>query len=184
MGLKTLYKLLLRKVNLDADKIRGRMFLIRYGWRFGQHGVPLFMQDGVCIRNYGNIYLGNNCRMFRNCLIAPLYMNAGNYVSFGYNGFFAGHLSIGNNVLFGPNCVIPGSNHNWKKKDVLIRKQGRSVEGTQIGDDVWIGGNVSICDGVNICTGCVVGAGSVVVKDLPEYSVAVGNPAKVIKYRN
>ena len=50
-----------------------------------------------------------------------------------------------------------------------------------IGDDCWIGGNVTIMPGVNIGKGCTIGAGSVVTKDIPEFSVAIGSPAKVVK---
>lgn len=50
-----------------------------------------------------------------------------------------------------------------------------------IGDDCWIGGNVSIMPGVNIGKGCTIGAGSVVTKDVPDFSVAMGSPARVVK---
>lgn len=52
-----------------------------------------------------------------------------------------------------------------------------------IDNDVWIGANAIICRGVHIHNGAVIGAGAVVTKDIPEYAIAVGNPAKVIKYR-
>ncbi len=52
-----------------------------------------------------------------------------------------------------------------------------------LGDDVWVGINVIICSGITIGQGAVIGAGSVVTKDIPPYSIAVGNPAKVIKKR-
>ena len=54
---------------------------------------------------------------------------------------------------------------------------------TQIGDRVWIGANVTILKGVTIGNDAVIGAGSVVTKDIPEKAIAVGNPAKVTKYR-
>lgn len=52
-----------------------------------------------------------------------------------------------------------------------------------IGEDCWIGSNVTILGGVKIGNGCVIGAGSIVTKNIPDYSVAVGNPARVIKNR-
>lgn len=54
---------------------------------------------------------------------------------------------------------------------------------TRIGNDVWIGCNVVVLAGVSVGDGAVIGAGAVVTKDVPPYAVAVGNPAKVIKYR-
>lgn len=50
-----------------------------------------------------------------------------------------------------------------------------------MGEDCWFGGNVTVCPGVTIGRGCTIGAGSVVTKDVPEYSVVAGNPARVIR---
>ena len=52
-----------------------------------------------------------------------------------------------------------------------------------IGNDVWVGANSVILPGVKIGTGAIVGAGSVVTKDVPEYAIVVGNPARILKYR-
>ena len=60
------------------------------------------------------------------------------------------------------------------KKDILV---------TKIGNDVWIGANVTVLKGVKIGNGAIIGAGSVVTKNIPDYAIAVGSPAKVIKYR-
>jgi acetyltransferase-like isoleucine patch superfamily enzyme len=64
-----------------------------------------------------------------------------------------------------------------------IRMQEHIKQSISIGDDVWIGANVTILKGVNIANGVVIGAGSVVIKDIPEYAIVVGNPARIIKYR-
>jgi len=70
------------------------------------------------------------------------------------------------------------SGHSWTKKNHFSE-----FKRITIGNDVWIGSNVIILGGVNIGDGVVIGAGSVVTKDLPPYSIAVGVPAKVLKYR-
>ena len=54
---------------------------------------------------------------------------------------------------------------------------------TNIGNDVWIGANSVILKGVNVADGAIVGAGAVVTKDVPEYGIVVGNPAKLLKFR-
>ena len=64
-----------------------------------------------------------------------------------------------------------------------MRKQGVCSKGIHIGDDVWIGANISVVDGVTVGRGAVIGAGSVVKKNIPEYAVAIGNPARVVKMR-
>ena len=76
-------------------------------------------------------------------------------------------------------------NHAFDRCDVPMREQGYGPEKTIIiGDDVWIGGHVIILPGVNIGNGAIVGAGAVVTRDVPEYAVVGGNPAKVIRFRN
>jgi acetyltransferase-like isoleucine patch superfamily enzyme len=65
----------------------------------------------------------------------------------------------------------------------MIRNCEDVLKPTKIGKDVWIGANAVILGGVTIGNGCVIGAGSVVTKDLPPYSVAMGVPAKVVRSR-
>jgi acetyltransferase-like isoleucine patch superfamily enzyme len=94
-----------------------------------------------------------------------------------------GGLKIGNDVRIATHVVITPAGHVFDKKDIPIRLQGVEMKGIVIEDDVWIGANATILDGVIIGRGCVIGAGSVVTKSLPEYSVAVGVPARVIYKR-
>ena len=84
----------------------------------------------------------------------------------------------------GPNCTIYSQNHNFSDCSIPIIKQGMSqIEPVTIGDDVWIGKNVTILPGVNIGSHSIIGACAVVTKDIPEWAIAVGNPAIIKKYR-
>lgn len=96
-----------------------------------------------------------------------------------------GNLTIGNHVMMAPNVTILCQGHRFERKDMLIGRQGNYPKGhIYIGDDVWIGRNVTILPGCKkIGTGCVIGACSVVTKDVPDYEVWAGNPAKLIKRR-
>ncbi|MBO6523474.1 MAG: acyltransferase [Balneolaceae bacterium] len=94
-----------------------------------------------------------------------------------------GEITIGNDVLVGPKTIIWGRDHGISK-DQLIREQNHIKDPIIIGNDVWIGANVTILKGVKIEDGAVIGAGSVVTKNVPENSICVGNPAKVVKYRS
>ena len=86
--------------------------------------------------------------------------------------------------MMGPNCVIYTRNHKIDRLDIPMCQQGDTVEKpVTIGDDVWIGSNVIILPGVKIASHSVIGAGAVVTKDVDEYSVVAGNPAKVVKMR-
>jgi acetyltransferase-like isoleucine patch superfamily enzyme len=89
-------------------------------------------------------------------------------------------IIIGNNVRLGPNVTILGSGRIYKRKDVPIVNQGYTHKGVRIGDDVLIGAGVVILDGCNISTGAVIGAGSLVDKDVPPYSIVFGSPARVV----
>lgn len=112
-------------------------------------------------------------------------------VTIGYNVFInrgvnitaRAEITIGDNALIGPNVVINSGMHNYEKTNILIRDQGHRIQPICIGNDVWIGACAVIMPGVSIGDGSVIGAGSVVTKSIPPYSVAAGVPAKVIKHR-
>jgi acetyltransferase-like isoleucine patch superfamily enzyme len=94
-----------------------------------------------------------------------------------------GGVEIGSNVIIGPYCIIQTGNHRFDQIDKPIRLQGYVKDPVRIGDDCWLGANVIVLPGVTIGRGSVIGAGSVVTQDIPPYSVAVGNPARVVKSR-
>jgi acetyltransferase-like isoleucine patch superfamily enzyme len=95
-----------------------------------------------------------------------------------------GGIVLGDSVLIAGNCYIGGGMYHLENPDIPIVKQGMYSRGPVIiGDGSWIGASVTILDGVTIGKGCVIGAGAVVTKDIPDYAVAVGSPAKVVRYR-
>lgn len=94
-----------------------------------------------------------------------------------------GKIIIGNSVMIGPNTVIRASNHQFNDATKDIWLQGQTGGTITIGDDVWIAANVVILPGVRVGSHSVIAAGAVVTKDVPEYSVVGGVPAKVIKKR-
>ena len=94
-----------------------------------------------------------------------------------------GAITIGNDVMIGPKTVIWGRDHGISDLAIPMNKQPHISMSIVIKDDVWISANVTILKGVTIGKGVVIGAGAVVTKDVPDYGVAVGNPAKVVKYR-
>ena len=95
-----------------------------------------------------------------------------------------GEIVIGDYVMMGPECVIYTSSHSHTRTDIPMQKQGfEESENVVIGNDVWIGRRVSIMPGVKIGNGCIIGTGAVVTKSIPDYTVAVGVPAKVVRKR-
>lgn len=99
------------------------------------------------------------------------------------NASVGGAIHIGNNCLIGPNVVIHSSNHRYGSRDIPIREQGHDFADIYIEDNVWLGANVIVLAGVRIGQGSVVAAGAVVNKDVPEFSVMGGVPAKILKSR-
>lgn len=93
-------------------------------------------------------------------------------------------MYIGASVLMGPNVTIITQNHKHDRVDIPIRLQGYElIKPVTINDDVWIGRNVLIMPGVTIGSGTIIAAGAVVTKDVPEYTIVGGVPARILKYR-
>lgn len=127
---------------------------------------------------------GRNLSIGRKAYIAAE-TQIGDYSGIGYNCIINAEVTIGSNVMMGPNVTIYTSNHCTKDTTIPMRLQGMTQrKPVIIEDDVWIGGQVCILPGVRIGTGSVIGACAVVSKDVPSYAVVVGNPARVVKFRN
>jgi acetyltransferase-like isoleucine patch superfamily enzyme len=94
-----------------------------------------------------------------------------------------GNIKIGANCLIAAQSGIFANNHNFIDLELPIREQGVTRQGIVIEDDCWLGAGVKVLDGVTIGKGSVIGAGSIVTKNIPPFSIAVGVPARVIKKR-
>lgn len=108
----------------------------------------------------------------------------GDYSLVGMSNVLIGPVHIGRNVIMAQNIVASGLNHTYTDIDLPIHAQKVTTGKITIEDDCWIAANVVITAGVTIGKHSVVAGGSVVTKDIPPYSVAAGNPAKVIKRYN
>jgi acetyltransferase-like isoleucine patch superfamily enzyme len=134
------------------------------------------------------ISIGNDVIISRNCVIQAktAAVTIGDRTDIGCNTLLtaSGGIEIGQSVLIAGNCYIGGGRYNTDRLDIPMMEQGLYTKGPVIiGDDVWLGAGATVLDGVTLGKGCIVGAGAVVTKDLPEYAIATGVPAKVIKYR-
>lgn len=130
---------------------------------------------GTTVRQYallttsgGHITLGRGCEVAQFAIIAVKTKD----------------VRIGDYVRIGQHVNIVASNRNYKRRDILIVRQGITERGITIASDVWIGAGSIITDGVTIGEGAVVAAGAVITKDVPPYSVVAGVPAKVIGERS
>jgi acetyltransferase-like isoleucine patch superfamily enzyme len=102
----------------------------------------------------------------------------------GLGSVIIGPVEIGDNVMIAQNAVLSGLNHGYEDVTIPPSQQDITCDKIVISDNVWIGANTVITPGVTLGEHCVIGAGSVVTRNIPGYSVAVGNPAKVIKQYN
>ena len=114
----------------------------------------------------------------------PSSVELGDGSGIGIRAQINGKVTIGQNVMMGPDVCIYARNHAIDRTDIPMNAQGFADEKpVTIADDVWIGAKVIILPGVHVGTGSVIGAGAVVTKDVPDYAVVGGNPARVIKMR-
>ena len=126
---------------------------------------------------------GKNVNVEKNAFFTPD-LKIGNQSGLGINCELYGPITIGDNVMMGPDVVIYTSGHAHDRIDIPMNRQGNTeAMPVTIGNDVWIGRRVMIMPGVNIGDGCIIAAGAVVTKDVPPYSIAGGVPAKVVKKR-
>ena len=152
---------------------KGKGAIIRYSTRMDLFpfrkfsiGSKSIIEDFVTINNgVGDVYIGNN-------------------TGIGLNNVIIGPVIMGNYVMLAQNIVISGLNHGYEDVTLPPRIQKVVTKQITIEDNVWIGANSVITAGVTIGRNSVIGAGSVVTKNIPPFSVAAGNPARVIKMYN
>lgn len=161
---------------LNFSALIGFIRLIGYYWvncvisrRKVEIGQGSNIHPTVIFRQPELISIGKNCSINHNNIF-----QAGKKI---------GKITLGNNVLTAANVMFIAYNHNGEDVKTPIMEQDCFDASITIGDDVWIGHGVTILPGVNIGKGCIIGAGAVVKNDIPDYSIAVGVPARVIKHR-
>lgn len=166
---------------------------LRYYWYNSEKNISIgegtIIERGaiISLQYGGSVKIGDNCILYRNSSI----ITHGGNIEIGNNCtvnpytiiYGQGGGKIGDNVRIAGSSTIVPSNHIFSDISVPIYKQGLSMKGIEIGNDVWIGSGVRILDGVKISDGCVVGANSVVTKSTIKNGVYVGIPARLLKIR-
>ena len=111
-------------------------------------------------------------------------LSIGDNSGVGVDSLISFGVTIGSDVMMGPECMIFTNNHGMERRDIPMWKQKSSaLQPVTIGNDVWIGARVIILPGVHVGDGAVIGAGSIVTKDVPSFGIVAGNPAHLIRMR-
>ncbi|MBT8264215.1 MAG: acyltransferase [Muriicola sp.] len=108
----------------------------------------------------------------------------GNRSELGTRCLIQANVHLGDDVIMGPDVKIYSRNHKFDRLDIPIGRQGKNYYQTFIGNDVWLGANVIVTAGCKVGNHAIIAAGAVVTEDIPDYAIAGGVPAKIIKYRN
>ena len=153
---------------------------------FKKIGSDTIFEDGVLVFHCENISIGNNVYVGHNTILKGYYKNEmtireGTWI--GQNCFFhsAGGIEIGKNVGIGPSVKILSSSHINEYMNRAVLHNPIEFKKVIIEDDSDIGVGAIILPGVVIGKGSIIGAGAVVTKNIAPYSIAAGNPAKVIR---
>lgn len=157
-------------------RIASSVSVLRHGNRGGN---LLCLGVGVALFDYvrlvlGDVSINGDARMD---IGARTIVNVGCYLS------GEGGLTIGEEVLIGPQVRIFSAGHAIHGGEAAIYRNNLTYGSVQIEDGAWIGGGATVLPGVTIGRGAVIGAGSVVTRNVPSYAIAAGNPAKIRHYR-
>ena len=170
---------------------RGKAFSLLSAGAFASFGARSVLQTPIRLQGFGRIAIGDDVFVGSGSWLHVLADDSGEVaLSIGSGTSFAGNcvlsaassIHVGEKVLFARNVYVSDHIHAYDDPDRAVIEQGVTrIESVVIGDGAWLGQNVVVCPGVRIGTGAVIGANSVVRDDVPDYSLAVGAPARVVR---
>lgn len=151
-------------------------------------GAHVVFEAGVRVWHPENVYLGDNVYVGHDVMLKGYHkgtLRIGDDTWIGQGGFFhaAGDITIGARVGVGPFVKILTSFHGEAGRDVPILAAPVHFAPVVIGDDSDLGVGCIVLPGVTIGRGVQIGAGAVVTRDIPDYAIAAGNPARVLRFR-
>lgn len=180
--LKKIVLRLLIPANEHRPRLWVRLFLNPFKHKRGE-GSVIRNRTRLDVFPFNNFNLGSKSVIedFTTINNGVGHVNIGDRTIIGLGNTLIGPVEIGNDVMLAQNVVVSGMNHGYEDISLPPSKQKDICKLIVIDDNSWIGANSVITIGVHIGKHSIIGAGSVVTKDVPPYSIAVGNPAKVIK---
>lgn len=154
-------------------------------------GNDVVIDDNVVLDAKGNdnegLFIGNGVFVGRNTILSckngDIVIDDNANLGFNSEIFSASRVRVGKNVLMAAYVYLVGGTHTFNRSDIPIIKQERSSQGIEVGDNSWLGAHAVVFDGVTVGRECIIGAGAVITLDIPDWKIAVGVPAKVVKDR-
>ena len=159
-----------------------RNFVNPFYHKKGRHSV-IFRRARIDTMPFNQFEIGDDCTIedytFVNNGVGPVKIGNGAFI--GAMNVIIGPITIGNHVMTAQNVVMSGLNHGFSEVTTAFRYQPCTTGMIVVGDGSWVGANSVITAGVSVGKYCVVAAGSVVTRNVPDYSMVAGSPARVIK---
>ena len=154
-----------RSTSAFGGKIANKIRLFCCKRMFAHCGKNVNVEHGAIVGAGKQIFIGDNSGIGVNSVVMK--------------------AQIGNDVMMGYDVLFVSENHKFGRSDIPMRLQGqRDDPPIIIGNDVWIGHRAILLPGVRVGNGAIIGAGAVVTRDVPDYAIVGGVPAKVLKFRN
>jgi len=154
-------------------------------------GDNVVIDDQCCLDAKGTdnrgVVLGNGVFVGRNTILSckngDIVLDDRANLGFNCEIFSASTVRVGADVLMAAYTYLVGGDHLYDRVDIPVLQQGRTARGIDVGSGVWLGTHVVITDGSRVGRDAIIGAGAVVVGEIPEFAIAVGTPAKVLRDR-
>ncbi|MGE0451753.1 MAG: DapH/DapD/GlmU-related protein [Vicinamibacterales bacterium] len=164
--------------------------VLRHPWKI-RLGDNVIIDDYCCLDAKGTsnrgIDIGSRAFISRNtvltCKNGDIVIEEDANIGVNVELSSASRIRIGKKVLVAAYTYLVGGDHLYDRTDIPVLDQGRTARGIDIDDHAWIGAHVVVTDGAHVGRDAIVGAGAIVVGDIPEFAVATGIPAKVVRDR-
>ena len=183
-----LYPLLLGHVGRNVTF--GQHVVLRHPGkiRIGDHVV---VDDHCCLDAKGSdnrgIEIGDRVFVGRNTILSckngDIVLDDDANIGFNVEVFSASRVRVGKKVLVAAYTYLVGGDHLYDRTDIPVLDQGRTARGIEVDDHAWLGAHVVVTDGSRVGRDAIVGAGAVVVGEVPDFAVATGIPARVVRNR-
>ena len=184
----TLYPLVLGSVGRNV--VFGVSVTLRHPHKI-HIGDNVVIDDRCCLDAKGTdnqgIQIGSGVFVGRNTILSckngDIIIDDRANIGFNCEIFSASRVRVGKDILMAAYTYLVGGDHLYDRTDIPVLQQGRTARGIDVGDGAWLGAHVVVTDGSTIGRDAIIGAGAVVVGNIPEFAIATGIPAKVVRDR-